>query len=115
MLATLLQLFGLKQVPFFAGLVGGAISGAILPGPLAAISSLIVRIGCGSLCGGFISGYCAEPLAAALSKPDYLPGIAIGVGFAGLSFFFKVLSAWNALDLSAILARVIDNFTRSSK
>lgn len=102
-LEAALQFLGLKKLPFLAGLLGGAISAGVMPGPLAALTSHLVRMTCGALCGGIIAGYGAEPLALAFQRPEYSNGIAFGLGFVGLSFFFKVLGGLNSVDFGAII------------
>ena len=108
-LESLLSALGLKKAVTLAGLAGGAISGLLLPGPLAAINWLWLRVTLGAVCGAGIAGYGAAPLTAALEKPDYLQGIALGLGLFGLSFTFKVLKTWNDFDLGSALVQLKDN------
>lgn len=102
-------LLGLKKAVVVAGAVGGAISGATLPGPLTILAQVWKRMFAGAICGAGFAGYGAEPLAAALERPNYIMGIALATGLLGLSFFFKLLKAWNDLDLSAAVKTLVDN------
>lgn len=105
---SVLAWLGLKKVVVIAGLFGGGISAAVLPGPLVVLTKTWTRVLIGAVCGAAIAGFGAAPLAAELGKPDYLPGIALGCGLFGLSFVFKVLKAWEQFDLGATLQKVID-------
>lgn len=108
---TALAALGLKKLVVLAGLLGGGISAGLLPGPLAALGALWKRAVCGAVSGAVIAGFCAEPLSQALEKPNYLSGIALGLGLFGLSFVFKLLKAWNEFDLGATLGKIIDKYT----
>jgi hypothetical protein len=116
MLETLFSALGLKKVVVLAGLLGGAISGGIMPGPLAVLQALWARVATGAVCGSVLAGYGAQPLLFALDRPDtYLPGAALGLGLFGLSFAFKVMKAWNEFDLGGTLGRLIDKLMEKIK
>lgn len=109
---SILSAFGLKKAVVLAGALGGAISGALLPGPLALLEALWLRVVAGAAAGSVLAGFGAQPVLLALEKPDsYLQGVALGIGLVGLSFVFKVAKAWNDFDLSAVFAKVVDKFT----
>ena len=108
MLESILSALGLKKATVLAGLLGGAISGAVMPGPLAALQAIWARALAGAACGSVLAGYGAQPLAQVLEKPDYLQGVALGLGLFGLSFAFKVITAWNDFDLSTTLKQLVD-------
>jgi len=97
-----LSAFGLKKAVLLAGFLGGAISGGLLPGPLSVLSHPLVRALVGGFCGMGIAAHGAQPLAQWLDRPDSVEGVAIGLGLFGLSFSFKVMHAWNDLDLSTV-------------
>lgn len=111
MLDVFLTALGIKKAVAVAGLLGGAISAGVMPGVLSALGALWKRLAAGSACGSVIAGFCAEPLALYLAKPEYMTGIALGLGLFGLSFVFKVLKAWNDFDVSGALGRLVDRFT----
>lgn len=110
-LESLLSALGLKKAVAAAGMVGGVISGAILPGPLAALKSLALRTLAGGFCGAAIAWFCAGPAAAWLDRPDDVEGVAFCLGFAGLSIAFKCISTWNDFDLGGLVSRLINNRT----
>jgi hypothetical protein len=100
---------GLKaSTSWLAGLVGGGISAGVMPGPLAALAAAWKRIVVGAACGCAIAGFGAEPLAIALERPQYLQGVALGLGLFGLSAVFKLLKAWNDFDLGGVIGRIVD-------
>lgn len=115
MLDAALAAVGLKKLVVLAGLLGGCISGGVMPGPLSILGALWKRLACGALCGGVIAGFGAVPLAEALEKPGYLSGIALGLGLFGLSFVFKLLKAWNDFDLGAALGAFVNRWTGGIK
>lgn len=100
---ALLSAFGLKKAVLLAGFLGGAISGGLLPGPLSVLARPAVRAMVGGCCGLGIAAYGAMPLALWLHRPDSVEGVAIGLGLFGLSFAFKVIRAWNELDLASVI------------
>lgn len=108
MLDAFLAWVGVKKALAIAGLLGGAISGGVMPGVLASLDAIWKRVLAGSACGAAIAGFGAEPLALAMTKPEYTHGIALGLGLFGLSFVFKVLKAWNDYDLSGALGKLLD-------
>lgn len=110
-----LAALGLKKLVVLAGLLGGGISAGLLPGPLALLGAWWKRLLCGAASGAVIAGFGAETLAQVLEKPNYLSGIALGLGLFGLSFVFKVLKAWNEFDLGARLGAIVDKFTGGNK
>jgi hypothetical protein len=112
---AVLAALGLKKLAVLAGLLGGGISAGLLPGPLALLGALWKRLACGAISGAIIAGFGAVPLSEALDKPNYLSGIALGLGLFGLSFVFKLLKAWNEFDLGATLGKIIDNWTGGNK
>lgn len=113
---VLLGALGLKKLVVLAGFVGGAISGGVMPGALAVLDRLWKRVLGSAVSGAAIAGFAAEPLAAALERPGYLQGIALGLGLFGLSFVFKLLKAWYDFDLGGVLSRLIGNYIgRDSK
>lgn len=105
---------GIKKVLAIAGLLGGAISGGVMPGVLGALGALWKRVLTGAASGAVIAAFAAEPLAVELGRPDYKTGIALGLGLFGLSFVFKVLKAWNDFDLGGTLGRLVERFTGGS-
>lgn len=105
---------GLKPLAVVAGFFGGLIAAGLLPGPLRVLAHCAVRLPVGALCGAVIAGYGAQPLAEALGHPESVGLAALCVGVGGLSFFFKVLEAWNQLDLGAVLVKLIEKFTGRS-
>lgn len=108
---TCLSALGLKKAVLLAGMLGGAISGAVLPGPLAVLEAWWLRTVTGAAAGSVLAGYGAQPVLAALEKPDsYLQGVALAIGLVGLSMVFKVAKAWNDFDLSTTLGKVVDKF-----
>lgn len=108
-LESILSALGLKKAVVLAGMFGGAISGALLPGPLVILEALWLRLVAGLACGGLLAGYGAETVTRALDKPDsYLHGVAIGIGLVGLSIVFKVAKAWNDFDLGGALVQLKD-------
>lgn len=113
MLDAFLAAIGIKKVLAVAGLVGGAISGGIMPGVLGALEGWWKRVLAGAASGAAIAAFAAEPLALALNRPDYVHGIALGLGLFGLSFVFKVLKAWNDFDVGGALGRVVDRLINS--
>ena len=110
MIDNVLLWLGLKKAVVIAGIIGGAISAGVMPGALAALNGMWQRMLCGAIAGGAIAGYGAEPLSRALDRPDYLQGVAIGLGLFGLSFVFKVLKTWNEFDIANKLDKLIDGF-----
>lgn len=106
MLETLLLLVGIDRGVLIAGMVGGAISASFMSH--AEPSPVWRRLSIGALTGGCIAGFAAEPLSKELHRPEYLQGVALGLGVFGLSFISKVLKAWNEFDLSGTLAKVIE-------
>lgn len=102
-LESLLSALGLKQAALLAGLIGGGIGGAILPGPLSALGRIWQRLAIGAVCGAAIGGYCAGPLARYLGRPDDFNGIAFGLGLVGLAFAYKVAKTWAELDLAGVV------------
>ncbi len=111
MIESLLSAIGLKQAAVLAGLVGGAISGAILPAPSFALLALWARASAGGVCGAAIGGYCAGPVAAWLGRPDDFNGIAFGLGLVGLSFAFKVIKTWNDFDIGGAITAILNKRT----
>lgn len=112
---TVLAALGLKKLVVMAGLLGGGISAGLLPGPLSVLGALWKRVVCGAISGAVFAGYCAEPLSQFLEKPNYLSGIALGLGLFGLSLVFKLLKAWNEFDLGATLGKIVDKWIGSNK
>ena len=111
MLESILSAIGLKKAAVLAGFVGGAISGAILPGPFGAMQYWWARVLAGATCGSAIGGYFAGPVARYLERPDDFNGIAFGLGMIGLSFAFKVIKTWNDFDLGGALGRLLNKWT----
>lgn len=107
-LATVGTALGWVGPEAIAGLFGGGISGGLLPGPLALLDKLWKRVVLGAVCGCVLAAYAAQPLAAALERPEYLRGVGLGLGLFGLSFAFKLMEAWNAFDARDTLRRVVD-------
>lgn len=106
---TALSALGLKKAVLLAGMLGGLISGAVLPGPLAVLEAWWLRSVTGAVAGSVLAGFGAEPVLLALDKPDtYLQGVALAIGLVGLSFVFKVAKAWNDFDLSTALGKLVD-------
>jgi hypothetical protein len=90
------------------GFAGGAMSAGLLPGPLAVIARWWLRLPIGGACGAIIASGAAAPLALWLGRPEYSLGVALGVGFVGLAFLFKLLATWNELDLGSYARAVLD-------
>lgn len=107
---NLLIWFAAKKAVLLAGMFGGGISGGVMPGALASLQSIWIRIGCGAICGAAIAAFGADPMSRALARPDYLEGVALCLGLFGLSFTIKVLKAWNDFDFSGKLDKLIDIF-----
>jgi len=113
---TALSALGLKKAVVLAGLLGGAISGGIMPGPLDALRTLWARVATGAVCGSVLAAFGAQPILLALDRPDtYLQGVALGLGLFGLSFAFKLMKAWSEFDLGGVLGRLIDKLMEKIK
>jgi hypothetical protein len=102
---ALLSALGLKKAVVLAGLVGGAISGGIMAGPLAMLQNIVVRIAVSAICGAGLAGYGADTIAGWLERPGAVQGVALGLGLFGLSTTLKIITAVQAFDLTAFINR----------
>lgn len=99
---SLLSLLGLKSVTL-AGLLGGGISGGLLPGPISALRTVAARVQVGALCGGVLAHYGAAPLAAELGRADFVDGVGLMLGLFGLTFALKLIVFAQEFDLKKLL------------